>query len=46
MAQEVAYQMTDWGYLKLPAHAMYIGQELQRAEEAIMAGKRYHQDPA
>ena len=46
VAQEVAYQMTDWGYLKLPAHAMYIGQELQRAEEAIMAGKGYHQDPA
>lgn len=45
-AQEVAYQITDWGYLKNPAHAMYVGQELQRAEESIIRGGGYHQDPA
>ena len=45
-AQEVAYQIADWGYLSDPAHAMYVGQELQRAEEAIVRGGRYHQDPA
>lgn len=46
VAQEVAYQITDFGYLKDPAHAMYVGQELQRAEEAIVMGNGYHQDPA
>jgi hypothetical protein len=46
VAQEVAYQMTDWRYVTDPSHAMYIGQELQRAEEAICEGKAYHQDPA
>lgn len=45
-AQEVAWQITDWGYLKDPGHAMYIGTELQRAEEAIVAGVKYSQDPA
>lgn len=45
-AQEVAWQITDWGYLKDPAHAMYVGSELQRAEEAIARGEQYSQDPA
>lgn len=45
-AQEVAYQITDWNYIVEPSHAMYIGQELQRAEECIKQGKRFHQDPA
>lgn len=45
-AQEVAWQITDWGYLKDPGHAMYIGTELQRAEEAIVAEAKYDQDPA
>lgn len=46
VAQEVAYQIGDWNHIVDPAHAMYVGQELQRAEEAIITGKRYHQDPA
>lgn len=45
-AQEVAYQITDWNYLVDPSHAMYVGQELQRAEECIKAGLVFHQDPA
>ena len=45
-AQEVAWQITDWEYIKIPAHAMYIGTELQRAEEAIARGESYSQDPA
>jgi len=45
-AQEVAWQVTDWGYLKMPDHAMYVGTELQRAEEAIVHEMEYSQDPA
>ena len=45
-AQEVAWQITDWGYLKDAGHAMYVGTELQRAEEAIVTGREYSQDPA
>jgi thymidylate synthase len=45
-AQEVAWQITDWEYVKIPGHAMYIGTELQRAEEAIARGEDYSQDPA
>lgn len=45
-AQEVAWQITDWGYVKDPGHAMYVGTELQRAEEAIARGESYSQDPA
>lgn len=45
-AQEVAWQITDWGYLRDPSHAMYIGQELQKAEECIIRNEVYSQDPA
>lgn len=45
-AQEVAYQLTDWNFIVDPSHAMYVGQELQRAEECIKQGIAYHQDPA
>lgn len=45
-AQEVAWQITDWGYVKDAGHAMYVGTELQRAEEAIAREEEYHQDPA
>ncbi|EKD80568.1 MAG: hypothetical protein ACD_40C00054G0001, partial [uncultured bacterium] len=45
-AQEVAWQITDWGYVKDPGHAMYVGTELQRAEEAIARDEKYSQDPA
>jgi len=45
-AQEVAWQITDWDYILEPGHMMYIGLELQKAEEAIRAGRSYTQDPA
>jgi len=45
-AQEVAWQISDWGYLRDPGHLMYIGLELQKAEERIVEGTRYEQDPA
>ncbi|PWU23224.1 hypothetical protein C5B42_03610 [Candidatus Cerribacteria bacterium 'Amazon FNV 2010 28 9'] len=45
-AQEVAWQITDWKYLTDPGHLMYVGLELQKAEEAIKARKSYEQDPA
>ena len=45
-AQEVAWQITDWNYLSEPGHIMYIGLELQKAEESIRKGKSYNQDPA
>lgn len=47
-AMEVYMQMTDWDYLVMPSHLIYIGTELQRAEYAIKEGKAhlYSQDPA
>lgn len=47
-AMEVYMQMTDWDYLVMPSHLIYIGTELQRAEFAIRSGKavQYSQDPA
>lgn len=45
-AQEVAWQITDWNYLSEPGHMMYVGLELQKAEESIRKGKSYNQDPA
>ena len=45
-AYEVYVQMTDWDYLIMPSHLIYIGTELQRAEYAIEKGMSYHQDPA
>jgi len=45
-AQETAWQITDFGYLAIPSHSMYIGMELQRAEAAIINGTKYSQDPA
>lgn len=43
---EVMWQITDWEYMKLPDHAMYVGIELQKAFECIIDGRKYHQDPA
>lgn len=43
---EVMWQITDWGYIRDPAHAMYVGLELQKAFESIIDGEKYHQDPA
>lgn len=45
-AQEVAWQITDWKYLTDPGHLMYVGLELQKAEEAIKHNTPYEQDPA
>ena len=45
-AQEVAWQITDWNYILEPGHMMYIGLELQKAEETIRKGEKYNQDPA
>lgn len=45
-AYEIYTQITDWDFLRIPSHAMYIGTELQRAEEALFRGEFYNQDPA
>ena len=45
-AQEVAWQISDGNYLVDPGHVMYVGLELQKAEEAIRSGTTYSQDPA
>ncbi len=45
-AQEVAWQITDWNYITDPGHLMYVGLELQKAEQSIKEKKRYNQDPA
>lgn len=45
-AHEVMWQITDWNYIKDPAHSMYIGLELQKAYRAIIEGEKYEQDPA
>jgi hypothetical protein len=45
-AQEVAWQITDADYLREPGHMMYVGLELQKAEESIVQSKSYTQDPA
>lgn len=45
-AQEVAWQITDWNYMLEPGHMMYVGLELQKAEESIRKGTPYTQDPA
>jgi len=46
VAQEVAWQITDWDHILEPGHMMYIGLELQKAEESIRGDKTYNQDPA
>lgn len=45
-AQEVAWQITDWNYMLEPGHMVYVGLELQKAEESIRKGTPYTQDPA
>lgn len=45
-AQEVAWQITDWKFITDPGHLMYVGLELQKAEEAIKHQTKYFQDPA
>ena len=47
-AMEVYIGMTDWEYLIMPSHLIYLGTELQRAEYAIKEGKveKFSQDPA
>lgn len=46
VAQEVAWQITDWKYLTDPGHLMYVGLELQKAEESLKNSATYEQDPA
>lgn len=45
-AFDIYTQITDWDYLVLPSHLIYIGTELQRAEDCLIAKMPYHQDPA
>lgn len=47
-AMEIYIAITDWDYIVMPSHLVYIGTELQRAEYAIREGKadQYDQDPA
>lgn len=45
-AQEVAWQISDWKYMTDPGHLLYVGLELQKAEEVIRQGTTYIQDPA
>jgi len=47
-AMEIYMDMTDWDYIVMPSHLVYIGTELQRAEYAIKSGQPlgYSQDPA
>jgi thymidylate synthase len=47
-AMELYIEMTDWDWIILPSHLIYIGTELQRAQYAIISGKpeKYSQDPA
>ncbi|MEP7166695.1 MAG: thymidylate synthase [Candidatus Woesebacteria bacterium] len=46
VAQEVAWQISDWNYSGIPGHMMYVGLELQKAEDALKNGTPYEQDPA
>ena len=46
VAQEIAWQISDWHYLKDPGHLIYVGLELQKAEDAIKRAESYNQDPA
>jgi thymidylate synthase len=45
-AYEIYTQITDWDFLVMPSHLIYIGTEIQRAEDCLIAGMPYHQDPA
>lgn len=45
-ALDLVWKISDWHYIALPAHAMYVGLELKRAEYCLKKGLPYHQDPA
>lgn len=45
-AFDIYTQITDWDILVMPSHLIYIGTELQRAEDCLIAKMPYHQDPA
>ena len=47
-AMDIYIEMTDWDWLVMPSHLIYIGTELQRAQYAIQTGhpEKYSQDPA
>ncbi|MBI4137493.1 hypothetical protein HY469_05530, partial [Candidatus Roizmanbacteria bacterium] len=44
-AKTLVWKMTDHEYFSMPAHMLYVGTELQRAQQAIEEGKVYSQDP-
>ena len=44
-AKTLVWKMTDHEYFSLPAHMLYVGTELQRAQQAIQEGNVYSQDP-
>lgn len=44
-AMQVYLQLTDWDFLVMPSHLIYVGTELQRAEYALKNGFDYSQDP-
>lgn len=43
-ALDLVWQITDGDFFSMPSHAMYVGAELQRAEEALVSGASYTQD--
>jgi len=45
-AIDLVWQISDWNYIAMPTHAMYIGTELQRAEYCLKHNLSYYQDPA
>ncbi|MGI5827968.1 MAG: thymidylate synthase [Patescibacteria group bacterium] len=45
-ATEMIWKLSDWNYISMPSHAMYVGTELQRAEYCLKHNLKYHQDPA
>ena len=45
-ALELVWKISDWDYISMADHAMYIGTELQRAQYCLQHNLPYHQDPA
>lgn len=45
-ALELVWKINDWNFISMPDHAMYIGTEIQKAEDCLKTGKKYKQDVA
>lgn len=43
-ALQLIWEITDWDYFAMSSHAMYVGAEIQRAENALVNGLFYVQD--